>query len=125
MPERPRTEQLRNKEKQLIWKLLYPTTDHARPQTRNDCVNGPRPCPYVGCRYNLYLEETTSLSIRFMFPHLEPWEMEPTRSCTLDVAEQGDHTLDEVGTFINVTRERIRQIEYVALKKALKGLDED
>src|ERR1019366_2346037 len=27
-----------------------------RPKTRGDCVDGPRPCPWAGCRQHLYLE---------------------------------------------------------------------
>jgi hypothetical protein len=27
-----------------------------RPRTRGDCVDGPRPCPWVGCRYHLALD---------------------------------------------------------------------
>ena len=27
-----------------------------RPTTRVDCENGMRPCPWVGCRYHLYLD---------------------------------------------------------------------
>jgi hypothetical protein len=24
-----------------------------RPRTRGDCADGPRPCPFIGCRYHL------------------------------------------------------------------------
>src|SRR3954470_15585872 len=27
-----------------------------RPKTRADCVNMERPCPYVSCKYNLYVD---------------------------------------------------------------------
>ncbi|MGA2468672.1 MAG: sigma factor-like helix-turn-helix DNA-binding protein, partial [Thermodesulfobacteriota bacterium] len=33
------------------------------------------------------------------------------------IGEKHDHTLDEVGQYFNVTRERIRQIEEKALRK--------
>jgi hypothetical protein len=26
-----------------------------RPTTRAECINGPRPCPYVGCAFHLFL----------------------------------------------------------------------
>lgn len=38
-------------------------------------------------------------------------------SCSLDVADEGGHTLAEVAAFIGVTRERIRQLEVSALRK--------
>lgn len=84
-----------------------------RPRTRAECRDGARPCPYVGCRHHLYLdvnEETGTIKLNF--PHLEVWEMK--ESCSLDVAGRGGGTLDEVGVMLNLTRERVRQIELYA-----------
>ena len=36
--------------------MLYPETDYYKPQTRAECVDGPRPCPYVSCKHHLYLD---------------------------------------------------------------------
>lgn len=95
-----------------------------RPRTRADCIDGPRPCPWVGCRHHLYLEVTEKGGIKYNFPNLEPEDL-PV-SCSLDVAERGRHILEIVGTVLNLTRERCRQIEAVALRKLRirKGLDE-
>lgn len=87
--------------------------DYERPVTRADCVEGLRPCPYVGCRHNLFLEVEPSGSIRFNFPGLDFDEIPHT--CALDVAEAAGATLEEVGDAINVTRERVRQIEEKAV----------
>lgn len=101
-----------------------------RPETVGDCfggsqVNSTRPCPWVSCKYHLYLDvdpETGSMILNF--PDLEPWELSHT--CALDVAQHGGVTLDEVGELMNLTRERIRQIEIRALTRkvypALKAL---
>jgi hypothetical protein len=43
--------------------------------------------------------------------------LKPEHSCSLDVAERGPWTLDEIGKIFNITRERIRQIEAKALRK--------
>lgn len=86
------------------------------PTCRAQCVNMPRPCLYVSCRHNLYLdvnEETGS--IKFNFPDKEIWELEET--CALDVADRGGITLEEVGSIMNLTRERIRQLELSGLEK--------
>lgn len=93
------------------------------PKTRNECVNMPRPCLFVSCRHHLFLdvnEETGS--VKFNFPNKEVWELEET--CALDVADRGGITLEEVGSIMNLTRERIRQLELSGLKK-LKQASED
>lgn len=89
---------------------------YERPRSRADCADGPRPCPFVSCKYHLYLDvKDETQSIKINFPHLEVWEME--ESCALDVAEKGGLTLEEVGRIMNLTRERIRQVEAVGLEK--------
>jgi transcriptional regulator len=37
--------------------------------------------------------------------------------CVLDIADQGELTLEEIGKLTGVTRERVRQIEEKALRK--------
>jgi hypothetical protein len=87
-----------------------------------------RPCPWVSCKHHLYLDVNAETgSIKFNFPDLEPWELQHT--CSLDVAERGGATLEEVGEIMNLTRERIRQVElkgFHAMKAAAidDGLDE-
>ena len=97
-----------------------------RPRTRADCqpggMNAERPCPWIGCRHSNYLEIGLGGGISFNHPDLEPWEM--THSCSLDVAEEGGMTLEELGKRLNLTRERARQIEARAighLRDALPG----
>ena len=86
-----------------------------RPKTRADCASVPRPCPYVGCKYSLYLDVTETGSMIFNFPHLEPGQMPANQSCALDLAERGAMTLEDIAVVTNLTRERIRQIELKAL----------
>jgi hypothetical protein len=103
------------RERQLL-QVLYPDTDHWRPQTRGDCVDGIRPCPYVGCKFNLYLDVTPETGvIKLNFPDLDPDEL--GESCALDVAEDGGRELLPIARALNVTRERVRQIEVRALAK--------
>jgi DNA-directed RNA polymerase sigma subunit (sigma70/sigma32) len=62
------------------------------------------------------LDVTEKGSIVFNYPDKEPWELEET--CSLDVAEKEDgQTLDEIGGLLNLTRERVRQVERSALDK--------
>jgi len=101
--------------------LLYPpVVDIPRPTTRGECREEMRPCPWVACKHHLYLDinpETGSIKINF--PDLEPWELKNT--CALDVAERGGITLEEVGEIMNLTRERIRQVEVRGLLKLKMG----
>jgi hypothetical protein len=95
--------------------LTYPE-DVQRPRERRDCADMPRPCPFVSCAHHLYLDvNQESRSLKLNFPHLEVWEMAET--CSLDVADLGGITLEEVGAILNLTRERIRQVEVSGLAK--------
>jgi hypothetical protein len=87
-----------------------------RPATRADCEGSERPCPWVSCKHHVYLDvnEATG-SVKLNFPDLEPWELKET--CALDVADRGGVTLEEVGEILNLTRERIRQVEVRALEQ--------
>jgi hypothetical protein len=103
-----------------------------RPRTRGDCIDGPRPCPWISCRHHLYLDVSRRTgSIKLNFPDLEPWQLE--HSCALDVADDGGSTLEDVGALMNVTRERVRQLEIDALHRLemlrdmleLRGYEDD
>jgi hypothetical protein len=103
--------------------VMSPPVDLApgeRPRVRGDCSAGERPCPWVSCKHHLYLDVIPeSGSIKLNFPDLEPWELAET--CALDVAARGGETLEEVGGLLNITRERIRQVEVRALLKLRMG----
>lgn len=86
-----------------------------RPRRRGDCVDGPRPCCFVSCRYHLALEITDVGSLKVVFPDRDPTDIPET--CSLDVADRGGCTLDDVGRVMNRTRERIRQLESQALER--------
>ena len=90
--------------------LLAPPVDEPRPQTRAECKDAPRPCPWVACKHHLYLDINPDTgSIKLNFPDLEPWELD--HSCALDLADEGARTLEEIGVYTNLTRERVRQVE--------------
>lgn len=94
-----------------LWHAARPSPDTSdRPRTRDECSAEARPCPWVSCKHHLYLDVNPRTgSIKLNFPDLEPWELRHT--CALDVAEEGGHTLEEIGDITNLTRERVRQLE--------------
>src|SRR6187402_2959162 len=99
-----------------IGRLLYPEADYWKPQTRAECKGGPRPCPFISCKHHLYVDVSPRTgAIKLNFPDLEVWEL--AESCALDIADRGGTTLEDVGAIMNLTRERIRQVEVKALAK--------
>lgn len=85
------------------------------PMLRASCESFERPCPFVSCKHHLFLDTSAKGTITLNFPDLEPDQL--PHSCALDVANGGGATLEEVGEIMNLTRERVRQIEASALRK--------
>jgi hypothetical protein len=99
-----------------IGRLLFPEAGYWKPRTRAECADAPRPCPFVSCKYHLFIDVSNRTgAIKLNFPDLEVWDM--PESCALDVADRGGTTLEDVGAIMNLTRERIRQVEVKALAK--------
>jgi len=110
------------KEELRLGRLLYPEMEYDKPQSRDECANTERPCPFVSCKHHLYIDVNPNTgAIKLNFPDLEVWELAET--CALDVADRGGITLEEVGEIMNLTRERVRQVEMRGLMK-LKYLDD-
>lgn len=107
--------QVKKVENEEWTETTYPD-DVERPATREQCSQMARPCPFVSCAHHLYLDVNPETgAIKLNFPHLEVWEMAET--CSLDLADRGGMTLEEVGAAINVTRERARQVEARGLRR--------
>ena len=112
--------------------MLYPErpgVDYERPRTYGDCeragLGTETPCPFVSCSRHLALDVNPHTgSIKHNRPDLEVDEMGPT--CSLAVADRGGLTLEETGEVLNLTRERVRQLETRALAKvraAMHGIN--
>lgn len=93
-----------------------------RPRTRGDCIDGPRPCPWVSCKHHLlpgHIEaKATHMADDSDEALLSVLESMPD-TCELDAADRGGATLEEVAQSFSVTREWIRQIEAKTLKRVL------
>lgn len=95
--------------------------DLERPRTRGDCVNGVRPCPWVGCRHHLWLDTYKEGRLRFRVD-VPPWELE--HSCALDVADEGPHSEQEIAEIMALSDQAVRIVENSAMKKMLQGIAE-
>lgn len=108
-----------------LGKMLFPLEEHPHtmaggPKTRAECVGGHRPCPYVSCQHNLYLDvHPRTGAIKINFPDLEPHQM--VESCVLDIADRGGATLDDVGKYLNLVRESVRLLEVSAMARVIEG----
>jgi hypothetical protein len=94
--------------------LLYPEQVPPLHKTRGECPEA-RPCLRVVCRHHLYTDVSPFGSLQMNHPNKEIDELEET--CSLDVADRGEHSLEQVAKYLGVTRERVRQIEIAAIKK--------
>ena len=106
-----------SKRKLEMARFLHPDVDVDRPRTRGECESGVRPCPFVSCKHHLYLDYASSETgtLKLNFPDADPWELKET--CSLDIAERGGESRSVIGSLLNVTPERIRQMEKELLEK--------
>jgi hypothetical protein len=85
-------------------------------------LNHCRPCIWSGCRYHLYLDVKPNGSITLNFPDVDAEDLELlAETCALDVATEDGVTLERVGELVNLTRERVRQIEVSALAQVKRN----
>jgi hypothetical protein len=81
--------------------------------TGGACRMIPGQCPHSLCRFNLTAERRDNRGAKPAATHL-PVVRE---ACTLDAAERGGMSLEEIAARLALSRERVRQIEFGALAK--------
>lgn len=126
-------------------KIPYPKNSLTPCQmTRANCIGGPRPCPLVSCKFNTYLDPKKH-GVVINYGDRLPEDVPPEKSCILDMIDkthgdilpaskanevtrhkkiEGYMTLEEIADVMNLTRERVRQIEmsaFIKLKKKPEG----
>ena len=113
-----------------------------RPQTRAECIDGPRPCPWISCRYHLLIDVKPSGAVianvkepgqyghRTISRHtrrpiddqnlddqlLERMET-MSDTCALDVAERGGASHKEVGELLGIRKQSVLRIQASAKAK--------
>jgi hypothetical protein len=97
--------------------------DACRPKTRADCADVPRPCPFVACRWNTYLDVDERGRIVIGRPDVDVDQR--AESCALDVIEQNPDGLElgDVAAILGISRDPVARIE--AQGKAALARDHD
>jgi len=92
------------------------------PANRSRCIGKERPCPWVRCIHHMvWYSNLTSKAYQKNNRQRVKLKDKDNRmvvhkislmphTCTLDMIDEGEHTLEEISFAFNVTRERIRQM---------------
>lgn len=112
-------------------KELFKLLDEEAPKCRADCINGPRPCPWIRCKWHaIWMQPKAAPSkhrlgrqsyqgklFRQCNDRIADVVCSLKYSCVLDLCDGGSApnrassaTLQEVGDLMNVSRERARQL---------------
>lgn len=96
-------------------------TELERPKTRGECKDGPRPCPWVSCRHNTYIEIGKNGQIEYTYKDAEgnpiPVEDLKVSNCSLDYADNGGATLEEVAEVLGMGFRDVSNVTYKILHK--------
>lgn len=98
----------------------YPDT---RPKTRGECSDMPRPCPFLSCRYHLAHEWADPYYGKAPSDDelLERMTTAP-HSCSLDAADVGGMSVDEVSKVAGISYKAVINETYRARKMARKSV---
>lgn len=108
------------------------TMSTERPKKRADCKDGPRPCPWISCKYSTFfdtphsdgrkrlvvLKETSTLKIdKLADEWLDQWET-CSYSCSLDAADDGPlEDLEIIADSLGITVKNVATTYARALQK--------
>lgn len=73
-----------------------------RPLTRAACESVQRPCPFVSCKWNTYLDVEEDGSVIINWGGCAPDEVPADRSCVLDIADAGGISDEEAMTVLGL-----------------------
>ena len=91
------------------------------PLTRGECRTWQFQCALTGCRFNLRHDDRVPAGHPGRPPAVVPMAtIVRYRSCALNVADEGERTLDEVADMVGVTDSAVGQTVERALRKLLR-----
>ncbi|MCB2188621.1 MAG: hypothetical protein KQJ78_19545 [Deltaproteobacteria bacterium] len=82
-----------------------------RPTRRAECFQGPRPCPWVGCRWHLAWEVTAVRKLLLAGDTTEAAQAitELRHTCVMDLADT-EPGMAEIGRALGVSHQRVDQM---------------
>lgn len=88
------------------------------PHTRGGCLNNKRPCPWIRCKHHMiWVFYTKSTFGKNSDDQMAAIICDMKESCTLDMADLGGCTLEQIAQVLGVTREMVRQIQDKSLNR--------
>lgn len=88
-----------------------------RPRTRSECAQIPRPCPFVSCQWNTYLDLLEDGTMVINWGRCEPEAMEAWGSCVLDIADDGGISDEIMARVLGLTVKEVGALCEGALRK--------
>ncbi len=87
------------------------------PRRRSECLDRKRPCPWVRCRHHFIWLVWNKLRDRSN-NEIADYITKLKYSCVLDIIDKHrEMTLEQIAQLLNLSRERVRQIEEKAIRK--------
>ncbi len=89
---------------------------HGRTGSREQRTNGQRQCGAFSCRHNLLRVDSSDVAGKRYDGVSPEWTLSGENvsamgpSCSLDVADQGEHTSGQVAKILGISRRRVEQI---------------
>ncbi len=95
-------------------------TTAGRPRTRGDCIGGPRPCRWTGCRHHLAV---TSSALGARVRSRDPEALR--ESCALDVADRGGASPPAIAELMGLSETSVFEALASGLAKVRAALLEE
>ena len=84
--------------------------EHRAFARQGGCAEGVRPCPFVSCRHNLFLDVDAGGNVVLNFPEgVGPEDVPPEESCSIDVAMRGGKEVGEIARLLTTTEEEVEE----------------
>ena len=99
-----------------------------RPQKREDCIGGERPCPFISCRYHMLWalsskkrNEAPKDILSMTDEEIVDKALSLSETCVLDVADNGRATFEYIAEILGMTRQAVDHIQNGSVAKEFRS----